>query len=239
MAKKQDLTVCDDRLKHIAFIMDGNGRWAKARALPRSAGHRAGAKVFRRIVDYMKVVGAKYMTVYAFSTENWARPKDEVDAIMKLLDDYIEDALADVAKNDVRVIFIGDKSPFTVSLKSKMTHLEEISKENHLILNIAMNYGARSEIVHAVNEAIAEGDLPITEEVIERHLYTKESPPPDLIVRTAGELRLSNFLLWQAAYSEFYYTDILWPDLKEADVDDAIRAFYRRKRRFGGTETKI
>jgi undecaprenyl diphosphate synthase len=236
--ESKDRVVCDDRLKHIAFIMDGNGRWAKARNLPRSAGHQAGAKTFRRMVDYMKVIQLRYMTVYAFSTENWSRPKEEVDAIMKLLDSYIEDALTDVAENDVRVIFIGDKTPLSASLQAKMNHLEEISQNNHLILNVAINYGSRAELVHAVQEAIDEGDLPISEEVIERHLYTKASPPPDLIIRTAGELRLSNFLLWQAAYSEFYFTPALWPDLTEKEVDEAIRTFYKRKRRFGGVDKK-
>lgn len=230
--------VCDDRLRHIAFIMDGNGRWAKARGLPRSAGHRAGAKSFRRLVDYAKVIGLRCMSVYAFSTENWSRPADEVDSILKLLDAYIDDALRDVAENDVRVIFIGDKTPFAGPLRDKMDHLEKVSEDHTLILNIALNYGSRAELVHAVNEAIANGDLPVTEEVIGRHLYTRDSPPPDLIVRTAGELRLSNFMLWQAAYSEFYFTDRLWPDFAEADLDQAIRAFYARRRRFGGLAEK-
>lgn len=238
MAKKKDSapTICDERLKHIAFIMDGNGRWAKSRGMPRSMGHRAGAKAFRRLVDYAKIIGLKCMTVYAFSTENWARPQDEIDAILKLLDSYIEDALRDVVDNDVRVIFIGDKTPFTGTLREKMDHLEEVSRDHSLILNIALNYGSRSELVHAVNCAIEAGETPITEEVIGRYLYTKDSPPPDLIVRTAGELRLSNFLLWQAAYSEFYFTDRLWPDFGEADLDEAIQAFYARKRRFGGLD---
>lgn len=236
--KSEKRIICDERLSHIAFIMDGNGRWARARALPRSAGHRAGAKTFRRLVDYMKVIGVRHMTVYAFSTENWSRPADEVESIMKLLEQYIDDALADVAKNDVRVIFIGDKTPLSDKLKRKITHLEEISKDNHLILNIALNYGSRAEIVHAVREAIASGESDITEEVVERHLYTRNSPPPDLIIRTAGELRLSNFLLWQAAYSELYFTDKLWPDMREEDVDDAVTEFYRRTRRFGAVVEK-
>lgn len=236
--KRENRIICDERLSHIAFIMDGNGRWARARGLPRSAGHRAGAKTFRRLVDYAKVIGLRHMTVYAFSTENWSRPADEVESIMKLLEQYIDEALADVAENDVRVIFIGDKERLSDKLKEKIAHLENISRDNHLILNIALGYGSRAEIVHAVREAIASGEDDITEEVIERHLYTKNSPPPDLIIRTAGELRLSNFLLWQAAYSELYFTDKLWPDLREEDVDAAVTEFYRRTRRFGAVVEK-
>lgn len=231
--KSNGRVVCDDRLKHIAFIMDGNGRWAKSRGLSRSAGHRAGAKTFRRIVDYVKQIGAKYMTVYAFSTENWSRPAEEVSSIMKLLEDYIEQALDDVADNDVRVIFLGDRTPLSEKLRRKMDSLERRSKENSHILNIALNYGGRDEIVHAVKQVLEKG-LELTEETIAANLYTKESPPPDLIVRTAGELRLSNFLLWQSAYSELYFTDKLWPDFNEKDVDEAVAEFYRRTRRFGG-----
>ena len=228
------ITVCDDRLKHIAFIMDGNGRWAKARGLPRSAGHSAGAKTFRRLVDYMEVINLKCMTVYAFSTENWSRPPEEVASIMSLLEEYIDQAVSKIAENDVRVIFIGDRGPLSEKLKKKMAHLEKISENNSRILNIALNYGGRDEIVHAVNRAIEIGKNPITAADIDECLYTNQSPPPDLIVRTAGELRLSNFLLWQAAYSELYFTDKLWPDMTEADVDDAVAEFYRRTRRFGG-----
>lgn len=231
--KSSGRIVCDDRLRHIAFIMDGNGRWAKSRGLSRSAGHRAGAKTFRRIVDYVKLIGVKYMTVYAFSTENWSRPAEEVSSIMKLLEDYIEQALGDVADNDVRVIFLGDRTPLSEKLRRKMDSLERRSGKNSHILNIALNYGGRDEIVHAVKQVLEKG-LEITGETIAENLYTKESPPPDLIVRTAGELRLSNFLLWQSAYSELYFTDKLWPDFTEKDVDEAVAEFYRRTRRFGG-----
>ena len=231
--KSSGRVVCDDRLKHIAFIMDGNGRWAKSRGLSRSAGHRAGAKTFRRIVDYVKLIGAKYMTVYAFSTENWSRPAEEVSSIMKLLEDYIEQALGDVADNDVRVIFLGDRAPLSDKLRRKMDSLERRSEKNSHILNIALNYGGRDEIVRAVKQVLEKG-LELTGETIAANLYTKESPPPDLIVRTAGELRLSNFLLWQSAYSELYFTDKLWPDFTEKDVDEAVAEFYRRTRRFGG-----
>ena len=218
--------------------MDGNGRWAKARALPRSAGHAAGAKTFRNILTYLQKTEVRYVTVYAFSTENWSRPKPEVDAIIRLLGDYIDEAFREFEKNDLRVIFIGDRSPFSDELKQKMSSLEEKTKDKSLVCNIALNYGSRNEIVHAVNEAIKEGEIPVTEEIIEKHLYTKDSPPPDLIVRTAGEQRLSNFLLWQAAYSEFYFTEKYWPDLTPADIDAAIEAFHKRGRRYGGIENK-
>ena len=230
--KKQKIT--NDHLHHIAFIMDGNGRWATAKGLPRTAGHAAGAKTFRRIIEYCGDIGIEYITVYAFSTENWSRPKDEVNKIMKLLDEYIDEAGNVVDKYDLRVIFVGDKSALTEDLRNKMTALEKKSEVYHKVLNIALNYGSRAEIVHAVNELIAEGRTEITEDDISAHLYTKLSPPPDLIVRTAGELRLSNFLLWQAAYSEFYFTDTLWPDMTERDIDKAVEEFNKRKRKYGG-----
>ncbi len=225
---------CDERLRHIAFIMDGNGTWAKKRGLPRKMGHRAGAKTFRWLVDYMRDIGLQYMTVYAFSTENWARPKDEVDAIMKLLDDYLDEAERDFKENDVRIVFLGDKSPLLPSLREKMIRLEDETKDKTRILNIAVNYGAQDEILKAVNECIALGKGPVDKETFEDHLYTRLSPPPDLIVRTSGEQRLSNFLLWQAAYAEFYFTPKTWPDMKKEDFDEAILEFYRRKRKKGG-----
>ena len=230
--KKQEVTNND--LRHIAFIMDGNGRWATSKNLPRTAGHAAGAKAFRRVVEYCGDIGISYVTVYAFSTENWSRPKEEVDRIMKLLDEYIDEASNVVEKYDLRVIFVGDRSPLSENLKNKMTALEKKSEIYRKVLNIALNYGSRAEIVHAVNELIAEGKSEITEEDINAHLYTKLSPPPDLIVRTAGELRLSNFLLWQAAYAEFYFTDTLWPDMTEKDIDRAVEEFHKRKRKYGG-----
>ena len=230
--KKQE--VINKDLHHIAFIMDGNGRWATAKHLPRTAGHVAGAKAFRRVVEYCGDIGISYVTVYAFSTENWSRPQDEVDRIMKLLDEYIDEASNVVEKYDLRVIFVGDREPLSEDIKSKMAALEKKSEIYHRVLNIALNYGSRSELVHAVNELIAEGKSEITEDDINAHLYTKLSPPPDLIVRTAGELRLSNFLLWQAAYAEFYFTDTLWPDMTERDIDKAVEEFHKRKRKYGG-----
>ncbi len=243
--KKQPVR-CDERLQHIAFIMDGNGRWAKRRGMPRSYGHKAGAKSFKEAVRYCSTIGLQHMTVYAFSTENWRRPKEEVDAILGLLNDYIDEALSELAENDVQIIFLGDKTPFPNALRAKMEHLEQTSANGQLILNIAMNYGGRDELLHAVNTAIAEiaakqdrnalrsHGLEITEADIEAHLYTRLSPPPDLIIRTANERRLSNFLLWQSAYAEFYFTKVLWPDFGPRNIDEAIRDFYARRRNFGG-----
>jgi len=221
----------DERLTHIAFIMDGNGRWAKSRGLPRKIGHRQGAIAFEKIVDECLSIGIKIVTVYAFSTENWKRPKDEVDAIMNLLDDYIEKAKT---KQNVRYIFLGDKSILNDKLKDKMIELEQITSHNEKILNIAFNYGGRAEIVHAFNELANQGKKEITEDDISANLYTKDSKDPDLIVRTANEQRISNFLLWQCAYSEFYFTKVLWPDFNVAELHRIIKDFYSRKRNYGG-----
>ena len=219
--------------KHIAIIMDGNGRWAKQRGLPRTAGHKAGAETFRKIATYCKDIGVQYLTVYAFSTENWKRPQSEVSALMTLFSRYIDTALSRFSEKQVRVVFLGDKSVFSKKIVAKMEKLERLTENHTDTLNIAFNYGGRDEIVHACNEALKNGEA-ITEETIARHLYTVASPDPDLIVRTAGEMRLSNFLLWQAAYAEFYYTETLWPDMTPADVDAAVAEFYTRQRRFGG-----
>ena len=235
MAKKiSEKILCDERLSHIAFIMDGNGRWARAKGLPRTSGHIAGAAAFKKTVEYCYGIGLRHMTVYAFSTENWSRPADEVSKIMKLLSDYIDEANGILEKNDIRIIFLGDKAPFDAELREKMIAIEERSKNGKSILNIAMNYGSKSEIVNAVNKALLSGKSSITEEDIEENLYTSCSPAPDLIIRTAGEKRLSNFLLWQAAYSEFYFTDTLWPDFGEKEINEAISDFYGRHRRYGG-----
>ncbi len=221
-------------LRHIAFIMDGNGRWAKRRSLPREAGHKVGAATFKKVVKYCSDIGIDYVTVYAFSTENWARPKREIDALMVLLDEYIKIANDENEENKTKYIFLGDKEALGEKLKNKCLMLEELTKDNKLTLNVALNYGGRSEIVRAAKEAAKEGE--ITEESLSRHLYTAGSPDPDLIVRTAGEVRLSNFLLWQSAYSEFYFTDVLWPDMSSAEVDRAVIEFSKRKRNFGGVK---
>ncbi len=223
-----------DDLRHIAFIMDGNGRWAKARGRSREYGHTEGAKVFEKIVDYCGKIGIKYVTVYAFSTENWKRPKREVDKIMSLLERYIERLFGRYSEYDVRVKFIGTKDGLSEKLIEKMERAEKVTEKNPRILNIALNYGSREEIVSAFNRLIQKGYVNITEEDIQKELYTASCPDPDLIVRTAGEERLSNFLLWQAAYSELYFTDTLWPDLAAEDVEMAVSEYYRRTRRYGG-----
>lgn len=221
-------------LSHIAFIMDGNGRWAKKRGMPREYGHSVGVKTFRRIAEYCIRGGIDTVTVYAFSTENWKRPKHEVDAIMKLFGSYLKIGMAEMAEDNICIRFLGDKSPFTPELQKQMNELEEVSKMNKYSLNIAANYGGRAELVNAVNRLIAEGTSEVNEELISSSIYTKGQTDPDLIVRTGGEMRLSNFLMWQSAYSELYFTDVLWPDLSEKDIDLAVESYYSRKRRFGG-----
>ena len=221
-------------LRHIAFIMDGNGRWAKKRGMPRTYGHTVGAKVFKKVIEYCGASGIKAVTVYAFSTENWKRPKEEVDTILSLFVDYLADAEQSWREKDIQVHFLGSKEVFPPEIKERMIRLEQDSRDRSKILNIAVNYGGRDDIVHAVNELIAEGKTSVTEDDITSHLYTKDSPPPDLIVRTGNEVRLSNFLMWDSAYSELYFTGVLWPDFDEKCVDECVREFYGRKRRFGG-----
>ncbi len=232
--KKVTVATVDERLKHIAFIMDGNGRWAKKRSMPREMGHISGAKNFKKVIRYCGDKGVKIITVYAFSTENWKRPKNEVDAIMKLLSDYIDDAVASVDENNIQLHFLGDMSIFPQNVQDKIANAEYVSKDKELILNIALNYGARAEIAHACEVLIKEGKTTVSEDDVSGALYTAHCADPDLIVRTGGDLRLSNFLLWQAAYAEFYFTDTLWPDLNEHEIDKIINEFYTRKRRYGG-----
>jgi len=237
MTKSDDNRVMpkvDERLKHIAFIMDGNGRWAKKRSMPREYGHKVGAEVFKKITRYCGDIGIGAVTVYAFSTENWKRPEKEVNAIITLFFDYLNDALNGVYENDVRVVFIGERTGLASDLCALMDEVEEKSKNNSKLLNIALNYGGRQEIVSAVNRLIASGKTEITEADISANLYNPDCPAPDPIVRCGGELRTSNFLMWESAYSEWYFTDVLWPDYSEKDVDEAVNEFYRRNRRFGG-----
>ena len=221
----------DDRLKHIAFIMDGNGRWAKSHALPRNVGHRQGAKAFENTVKNCHAFGIKIVTVYAFSTENWSRPAKEVQAILDLLSNYIDEAKK---QTDIRYVFIGDKSVLDEKLREKMIELENSTLHYDNILNIAFNYGGRAEVVRACNILIESGKSMISEKDINDNLYTNHCPDPDLIVRTANEYRISNFLLWQCAYSELYFTNVLWPEFNKKDLYKAIQNFYKRKRRFGG-----
>ncbi len=219
---------------HVAFIMDGNGRWAKKRGMPRTAGHIAGAKAFHKLAHYCGEIGIKYMTVYAFSTENWKRSDEEVDALIKLLDEYIDIFKKDKIAQDAKIKFIGDLSRFPEALINRMKEVEEKSVFNKMCLNVAVNYGGRNEITNAVNRMIADGKTNVTEEDFSDYLYTKGQPDPDLIIRTGGEIRISNFLMWQSAYSELYFTDILWPDFKNSDLDDAIKYYSSKQRRFGG-----
>ena len=226
---------------HIGIIMDGNGRWAKKRFLPRSAGHRAGASNFRTITRYCSKIGVKYLTMYAFSTENWSRPAEEVGALMGLFKEYLEEALRDFMDENIRVRFIGDVSAFTEDLSKLIQEVEEASApKTGMVLNLAMNYGGRAEITRAAQafaREVAAGERrpeDLTEELFSSYLYTGGQPDPDLIIRPSGEERLSNFLLWQGAYAEFVYFDILWPDFKTSDLDEAIRIYSSRQRRFGG-----
>ncbi len=226
--------------EHIAFIMDGNGRWAKKRGLPRKFGHREGAKNFRRIARYCKDIGIKNITFYAFSTENWKRPKDEVDAIIELFREYIVDVRNYIGE-EVRVLFLGDKSIFDDDLQKKMIDLEEDTKDNaQMTMLLAINYGGRDEVVHVskiLAQQAANGELnpaDITEDMFGTYLYTKDVPDVDLMIRPSGELRLSNFLIWQSAYAEFYFTDVLWPDFVPEELEKAIADFAGRSRRFGG-----
>ena len=226
---------------HLGIIMDGNGRWAKKRGLPRSAGHAAGAQNFRKITRYCSQIGIRYLTVYAFSTENWTRPQEEVSALMRLFRQYLEEALRDFRDDDIVVRFLGDVSAFSAPLRELITETQELSaSRSGMVLNIAMNYGGRAELAHAFQDLarrVQEGSLrpeDITEERISSALYTAGQPDPDLIIRPSGEHRTSNFLLWQSAYAEYVIMDILWPDFRPADLDAALREYANRSRRFGG-----
>ena len=233
--KSVNTEILSDMPSHVAFIMDGNGRWAKKRGMPREYGHKFGAETFKKVMKHCSKIGIKAVTFYVFSTENWKRPQKEVDSIMKLLSNYLDDCEKELKKYDVRFVFLGDKSVFTEELRNKMIAIEERSKNSEKIVNLALNYGGRDEIVYAFRQ-IAESKDPkkVTEADVSAALYTKDSPELDLIVRTGGDMRISNFLLWQAAYAELYFTDVLWPDFSVDDVDRAIETFRTRKRRFGG-----
>lgn len=226
---------------HVGVIMDGNGRWAKRRGLPRKMGHKVGAETFRTIVRYANRIGLRYMTMYVFSTENWSRPKDEVNAIMDLLRKYLEDVDSYRSEN-IRIRFLGDLTVFDAKMQAKMAEIEKTSRDNTgLTLNLAVNYGGRSELTSAVRQLAldaAAGKIrpeEITEQMLADRLYTKGEPDVDLIIRPSGEYRLSNFLIWQSAYAEYVFMDeILWPDFKPADLDRALEEYQRRNRRFGG-----
>ncbi len=227
--------------EHIAIIMDGNGRWAKKRKLPRTMGHKAGVETIRRVLKEADRLGVKYMTLYAFSTENWKRPKDEVNALMKLLIQYLKQEINELHKNGVKINVLGDISRLPIECQKEIKSSVEKTKNNTgITMNIALNYGGRDEIIRATKlivEDVLNGNInleDINDEIFEKHLYTKDIPDPDIIIRPSGEQRLSNFLLWQCAYSEFWYSDICWPDFKEEDLRRAIYDFQNRDRRFGG-----
>ena len=226
--------------KHIAIIMDGNGRWAKKRGLPRTAGHAAGAEAFRKIANYCRTLGVKYLTVYAFSTENWKRSEEEVSGIMKLLGRYLEEALKDMEKNRVRFRFFGDLSRLSPELRERCLDAQAKSSQYDVQVNFCLNYGGRLEIVQAARrfaQEVAQGKRTaneLDESLFENYLYSAGIPDPELIIRPSGEQRTSNFLLWQSAYSEYVFMNVLWPDFGPADLDAAIEEYHRRNRRFGG-----
>ncbi len=223
--------------RHIAIIMDGNGRWAKKRGLPRTAGHKVGAEVFRDIATYCQELGIEYLTIYAFSTENWKRPKDEVDMLMSLLEQYLQEAIDTMERDHIRLRVLGDVAGLSPQLQRMIDETNAISTHYQgFQANICLNYGGRAEILRAAR-LCAEAGEEWTEENFSKYLWSAGIPDPELIIRPSGELRLSNFLLWQCAYSEFYFCDTLWPDFKRKDLDLAIIDFQHRDRRFGGVGT--
>lgn len=226
--------------KHVAIILDGNGRWAKSKGMPRNFGHTQGAKNVEIICEEAYKMGIEYLTVYAFSTENWDRPKEEVDALMKLLRNYLKTCIKTADKNDMCVRIIGDKTRLDEDLQKAIAELEEHTKNNKgLKFNVALNYGSQDEMLRAMNNIVSDMDTgkiekkSIDKELFESYLDTKGLPMPDLLVRTSGEQRLSNFLLWQLAYSEFYFADVHWPDFSKEELIKAVESFNSRKRRFG------
>ena len=225
--------------RHIAIIMDGNGRWAKKRGLPRTAGHAAGAETFRRVATYCKDIGVEYLTVYAFSTENWKRPKEEVDAIMGLLEQYLGEAIEKMERDGIRLRFFGDTSVLSPLLRGLIHETDEIAAHiKGFQANVCVNYGGRDELMRAARkwaQQVGNGEAgELDEETFSSLLWSAGIPDPELLIRPGGEQRLSNFLLWQCAYSEFYFTDTLWPDFDGKEIDRAIAAFQNRERRFGG-----
>ena len=232
--------------EHVAIILDGNGRWAKKRLLPRNMGHVQGAKTVEKICEDADSLGIKYLTVYAFSTENWNRPESEVSALMKLLRNYLQDCIKRANNNNMRVRVIGERTRLSEDIRLKIEELEEATKNNQgLNFTIAINYGSRDEMLRAMkrmNKDISSGKISedeITEKTFNSYLDTRELPDPDLIIRTSGEERVSNFLLWQLAYSEFYFTDVLWPDFNKKELEKAIEKYNSRERRFGKTSDQM
>ncbi len=240
-SKEVDYSLDSENIpQHIAIIMDGNGRWAKKRQLPRSLGHRAGGEALRDVIETAAVIGLKYLTIYAFSTENWSRPQDEVSSIMQLLVEYLKKEAKELHKNNVKIITIGDLSRLPRDLQQEVEKVKELTKDNTgLRVNIALNYGGRDELVRAfkkISSEIVAGNRTtdeINEELIANYLDTAEIPEPELLIRTSGECRLSNFMIWQLSYTEFWFTDCYWPDFKGKDLVEAIQDYQNRERRFG------
>lgn len=221
--------------KHIAIIMDGNGRWAERKGLPKITGHRMGVESVRTAVEYCREIGIPILTVYAFSTENWKRPEKEVDVLMGFVGEYIDKEIDNFKNNEIRLNCIGDLKGLPDSVREKVEWaMAETKNYSRLIFNVALNYGSRAEIVSAVNRIVNEGMRDIDEERFGDFLYTGGLPDPDLLIRTSGEMRISNFMLWQISYAELYFTERLWPDFKKRDLEEAIEAYQKRKRRFGG-----
>jgi len=237
MRSKQSKVVLDKVPAHVAIIMDGNGRWAKARGLPRMAGHSAGTKNLRRVITACVDFGIQYLTLYAFSTENWARPEEEVQGLMKILAGVIESELDELHREGVQIRHLGHLDQLDPALRNKIVHALEVTRENkRLVLNVAFNYGGRDEIICAIRHMIQDGVRAedVNDEIVSHYLFTSGIPDPDLIIRTSGELRISNFLIWQGAYSEWYVTPTLWPDFNREELLKAVQAYALRDRRFGG-----
>jgi len=227
---------------HVAIIMDGNGRWAISRGLPRLAGHRAGTENLRRIITACTEFGVKYLTIYAFSTENWGRPREEVDGLMRILEDVIDKELAELNKEGVQLRHIGRLEGLDPKLQEKVLEAIELTKNNNrLVLNVAFNYGGRDEIVCAIQRIIKDGVKPeeVNSDLVSRYMFTAGVPDPDLIIRTSGELRVSNFLIWQGAYSEWYVTSVYWPDFDKEELRKAFDTFAKRDRRYGGLSQTV
>ncbi len=227
---------------HVAIIMDGNGRWALQRGLPRIAGHRAGTENLRRVMEGCGELGIKYLTLYAFSTENWGRPPEEVTGLMRILEDVIDNELEELGEQGVQLRHLGRLDQLAPRLRKKVLQAMEMTKDNDkLVLNIAFNYGGRDEIVQAIRHIIADGiqSENVTDELVGEYLYTRDVPDPDLVIRTSGELRISNFLIWQAAYAEWYFTPVYWPDFDKTELRKAVEEYASRERRYGMTTAQV
>ena len=242
MSENRDMQPPENVPQHVAIIMDGNGRWARERKLPRLAGHRAGVENLRQVIESSVEYGIKILTIYAFSTENWERPIDEVRGLINILEEVIDRELTRLHENGVQLRHLGDLDRLKPSLQEKVRHAIELTQNNdRLILNVAWNYGGRAEIVHAIQAMISDGISPdeVDEDLISRYLYTKGTPDPDLIIRTSGEMRVSNFLIWQGAYAEWFVTPTYWPDFGPDELLEAVLAYAQRERRYGKVEDPV